>query len=296
MSFEKCSICNKILSDKRSLRRHNQTVHKQYAQNNSFVCDECGFAKTKVLEMENHMRKEHLSVDPRYCLYSNKFFVGDAAYMEHMNKIHGLPVWNADAEKDNEAGISATEQAFGGVLKTYDIPVGSHEVDLLRFIRSKQQEIDNIIQLNTQAQPQKVQFTETIELRKPVKSELSSSQDERLTIYANSKMQRVDFAGMTNECFTEKTEQMLLALNNFSSHGSGWSIHQINNIEIRLVKVKPINASSYLALPTELARSRFLLNIRNQQDERCFLYCFTAQYHNLFGPALTTSHDSWRQR
>ena len=110
MSFEKCSICNKILSDKRSLRRHNQTVHKQYAQNNSFVCDECGFAKTKVLEMENHMRKEHLSVNPRYCLYCNKFFVGDSAYKEHMNKIHGLPVWNADAEKDKEASIRQCTQ------------------------------------------------------------------------------------------------------------------------------------------------------------------------------------------
>ena len=77
---------------------------------------------------------------------------------------------------------------------------------------------------------------------------------------------------------------------------SGWSIHQINHIEIRLVTVKPIHASSYLALPTELARGRFLLSIRNQQDESCFLYCFTKQYHNLFGPALTTSHDSWRLR
>ena len=109
-------------------------------------------------------------------------------------------------------------------------------------------------------------------------------------------MQRVDYAGMTDECFTKMTKQRLLALNNFSSHGSGWSIHQIINTGIRLMKVKPIRASSYLALPTELARSRFLLNIRNQQNERWFLHCFTAQNHNLFGPFLTTSHDSWRQR
>ena len=180
MSHEKCSICYKIFPDKRSrLRQHNQTVQKQYAQNNSFVCDECGFAKTKLLEMEKHMRKEVLSVNPRYCFYCNKFFVGDSAYMEHMNKIHGLPVWNADAEKGEKAGILANDQTFGGVLKTYDISVGSHEIDLLSFMRSKKQEIDNIIQLNTQAQSRKVLFTATIEFTKAMESEISSSQDER---------------------------------------------------------------------------------------------------------------------
>ena len=92
------------------------------------------------------MRKEHLSVNPLYCLYCNNLFVGDSADMEHMNKIHSLPVWNADTEKDEEARTLATEQIFGGVLKIYDIPVGSHEIDMLIFMRSKQQEIDNIIQ------------------------------------------------------------------------------------------------------------------------------------------------------
>ena len=180
-------------------------------------------------------------------------------------------------------------------MSSYCIPKGSHEIDLLSFMPSKQQGIDNVNQLNTQAQPQKVQFGATIELIKPVESKNTSSQNERLTIYANSTLQRVDIAGLSKERFFQMTEQLLLIMNNFLRMAAVWSIHQIN-VEIRLVKVKPISASSYLALPTELSRSRFLLNIRKQPDKKCLVCCFTAQYHNLPGSALTTSNESWRQR
>ena len=39
--------------------------------------------------------------------------------MEHMNKNHGLPVWDADPENKQNPGILDSEQAFGGVLKSW---------------------------------------------------------------------------------------------------------------------------------------------------------------------------------
>ena len=90
-------------------------------------------------------------------------------------------------------------------------------------------------------------------------------------------------------------EQMLLALNNFASHGSGRTLNQIVNIVIRLAKAKPIRASSYLALPGNLARTCSLLNIRNREDENCFLFCYTAAYHLRFGPQLLPPGASSRR-
>ena len=109
-------------------------------------------------------------------------------------------------------------------------------------------------------------------------------------------MQRVDFTGLSKPCFAGMVEQMLLSLNNFASHGSGWTVDSIENIELRFARSKPIAASSCLALPTELAKCQYLLNIRNRQDGKCFLYCYTAQYHQLFGPALIPTDASWRQK
>ena len=93
-------------------------------------------------------------------------------------------------------------------------------------------------------------------------------------------MQRVDSTGLSKSCFAGMIEQMLLSLNNFASHGSGWTVDRIENVELRFVKSKPISASSYLALPTELARSQYLLNIRTHK----------------IGPKLIPDNASWRQK
>ena len=130
-----------------------------------------------------------------------------------MNKVHGLPVWTADGKIDESGGIVATEKAFDGVLKIYNISVDNNDIDLLGFMRGKQNQIQNAIRLNTQLQPQKPQKTSA----------------DHITIFSNSKPQRVDFPGLSNKSFSEMTEQMILTLNNFSSQGSGWSINQIKN-------------------------------------------------------------------
>ena len=295
MNAETCIICQKKLADKRSLRRHMQTDHKQYVQTNQFVCDECAFAHEKVIELDTHMIQQRNTKHPRYCLYCNKFYADNLKYIEHMNKNHGLPVWNADLENNPSSGILPSEQAFGGVLKPHDIPVGEQEIDLLSFMRSKQDETENVVQLNTQNSAQKIQFSALVQLTKPTSDETVDSQPDRIQIYINSKMQRVDFTGLSKSCFAGMIEQILFSLNNFASHGSGWTVNRIENVELRFVNSKPISASSYLALRTELARSQYLLNIRNRQDEKCFLYCYAAQYHKI-GHKLIPDIASWRQK
>ena len=82
----------------------------------------------------------------------------------------------------------------------------------------------------------------------------SSRQPDRILIHAASKIERVDSGGLVDKILHAMVEQMLLALNKFASHGSGWTLDQIVNIEIRSAKAKPKRALSYLALPGKLAR------------------------------------------
>ena len=161
---------------------------------------------------------------------------------------------------------------------------------------SKQDEIENVVQLNTQNSAQKLQFSALVQLKKPTSDETVDSQPDRIQIYINSKMQRVDITGMSKSCFAGMIEQMLFSLNNFASHGIGWTVDRIENVKLRFVKSKPISASSYLALPIDLIRSQYLLNICNRQDEKFFLYCYTAQYHNKIGPKLIPDNASWRRK
>ena len=92
-----------------------------------------------------------------------------------MNKIQSL-MWSANADENKEAENLALEEAFVGVLKTYVIAIGTPEINLLNCMHSKQKEVDNVNQLDTQAQLQKVLFSDTIEPTKLVEAEDSSCQ------------------------------------------------------------------------------------------------------------------------
>ena len=93
-----------------------------------------------------------------------------------------------------------------------------------------------------------------VQITKPLSDENLNIQPDQIKIYINSKLQRLDFNA------AELFEQILISLKSFASHGSGWTV--------------------------ELARCQYLLNIRDQSDEKCFLYCFTDQYHKTFGPPI----------
>ena len=114
-------------------------------------------------------------------------------------------------------------------------------------------------------------------------------------MYSQNWNELNEFGGIADESFHQMVEQMLLSLNSFASHGSAWTLDQIIKIEIRTVKSKPIAGSSYLALPHKLSQTSALLNIRNREDENCFLYCFTAAYHLKYGPRLVPKGSSGRQ-
>ena len=140
-----------------------------------------------------------------------------------MNRVHGLPVHMKTEETDLESKSNPTHRAFDGALKSYEVEVGDYEIDLLSFMRSKQPEIDDIIQLNTQNSQQKVMFVATIQLVKPSGQVELNSQPDRTNFYAATRMHTVDFSGLSNDEFIEMVEQMLISLANFASHGSGYS-------------------------------------------------------------------------
>ena len=158
-----------------------------------------------------------------------------------MNKFYGLPVWTTDARIDASCGIVANEKAFDGDLKLCSISVDNNDVDLLSFMRCKKNEIQHFICLNTYIQPQKIEFGATIELTKPVDEETSITLVDHKKIFVMLKKQLVVSPGMNDACFSDMTLQIMRALRNFSTQGSGLSI---NHIKIRLVKTKPIRALS----------------------------------------------------
>ena len=157
----------------------------------------------------------------------------------------------------------------------------------------RKQLIDKIIEEAVQAEPKKVQLSARVKLEKPA---LEAENATDLTIHVNSKMETVYLGErLTEDAFFTMLDQMLSSVFSFTSHGSGWMLKEINGLYVKLVSYVPIRGSSYLALPSDLQSMNCLLNIRNREDNNCFLYCYVAAWPFTYAQSLY-ENVGWRMR
>jgi hypothetical protein len=58
-------------------------------------------------------------------------------------------------------------------------------------------------------------------------------------------------------------------------------IVNINQVDVIINKVKPLNASSYIPLPDWIANKGAIINIKNKDDNNCFIYSVLCGYINI---------------
>ena len=57
-----------------------------------------------------------------------------------------------------------------------------------------------------------------------------------------------------------------------NAEGTGWRLESIIDIKLYTAEWVPLNASSYMELPTYLKNKRAIINMKNK-DDKCFLWC-----------------------
>ncbi|XP_042913258.1 uncharacterized protein, partial [Parasteatoda tepidariorum] len=72
--------------------------------------------------------------------------------------------------------------------------------------------------------------------------------------------------------------KIISSFDEFIDRGSGWVLEEVNYLEINTAHYVPLNGSSFIPLPSEIAKRRAVLNIRNY-DEKCFLWSVLANLH-----------------
>lgn len=287
----RCDICYVDLADQRTISRHKKLVHNVYQPAQNLHCSECTFTADSLISMENHLNSDHDRKLEKVCIYCQTVFPRTRDFAEHMRNHHGLPAW--DVPVDEICSIEPTETALNNNVKVYTFLPSNDVIDILDIFVQLKNKIDRIIECNVQHSAYKVQFCTELEL---TKHSVDSSLPETVIIYANSSMSLVDYDGLQTKTFYSMLDEVLSVFFNFSTQGSGWQLSKIQKIGVKLVRFSPIFGSSYLALPTELQRCQFLLNIRNFHDQNCFSYCYTAAFHAKYGPALVEPNTSWRTR
>ena len=93
------------------------------------------------------------------------------------------------------------------------------------------------------------------------------------TAFFNSKTKTLINAMEINEVLQSSREEIVKAIAQWISEGSGWTIQSVNGHFLNLTQYKPIKGSSYIELPKELQNpAKGLINLQNK-DEACFGWC-----------------------
>ena len=93
------------------------------------------------------------------------------------------------------------------------------------------------------------------------------------TAYFNSKTKTLINENEINEVLQTSRQELIKAIGQWISEGSGWTIKSVDDHYINLTKYIPLKGSSYIELPTELKNpAKGLINLKNKDDE-CFRWC-----------------------
>ena len=230
-----------------------------------------------------------------HCVYCHTIFLTAESYGQHLLKKHALPFWDGI---ETMSSADPTESAFRGKLHRYDIKLGEKEMDLLQVMMQNKEEIDALILERVKEEPNKVPFhVEVGMIKTPTVQDGDSGNFERTMVFLNTKTLTVYFEGIAGDQFLELIEHMVNQVNSFSSHGSGWIIDRIEKLQISFAAFSSIRAGSDLELPDALsAGSTLLTNINTKDDDRCFLSCFVAAYHNVNEPVLYPTSRWWLEK
>ena len=86
------------------------------------------------------------------------------------------------------------------------------------------------------------------------------------TAYFNSKTKTL--INEINEVLQTSRQEIMKAISQWISEGSGWTILSVDGHYINLTKYKPLNGNSYIELPAELRNpAKGLINIKNKDNE-----------------------------
>lgn len=63
------------------------------------------------------------------------------------------------------------------------------------------------------------------------------------------------------------------------THGSGFTLSSINDIEVQINEYDPLRGSSYIRTPTYLANKKVIVNVQNKHDDFCFMWAILSAMH-----------------
>ena len=167
----------------------------------------------------------------------------------------------------DQLNIIKTDQAFSGYAMSYKVEIVDKKDLIVQLEASKSSIKDLFNDLLNETKGFKYQITVKVLLKKYKPNE----EIEFTPVYFNSSTKTViSHRYKLDQSFQE----ILYRIDAWINRGSGWIIELIESQYSNLSTYRPLVESSYIDLLIELKHpKKGLINIKNNDDQKCFLWC-----------------------
>ena len=178
------------------------------------------------------------------------------------------------AIQEKKGKITSKEEAFADLIHNYSIEATPLDIDPLSFFHKHENTIkERSIPLTKQ------NLVLEVLLGKSVSTDTS---EERIVPIRSTNQLIVNIAEDLQ--LHKQFNQMIAALEVFTSQGSGWTLLEIKRLWVNRANVNA--AGTYKPLPTVIQNKKAVINIQNKYDHKCLRYCLKAH----FNPAKAHSY------
>ena len=261
--FFHCPDCGIAFHTKRTLIKYIRGVQKREPSSCAFTCGHCDSVFTTSKKLLPHLRNVHKFTKTIRCNVCPKFFGRESTLYNHSAKEHSSVSPSIFANEPEWASVPQIWKIFSALnchFKILRLDVQQEGVDHLAFMMSNRSNIALLFDKVTINQgTSRVGLWIPVVISKPLDGEIVSP-------YFSTRLLRV--VESIDRCdLNELIYQLLRQLNVLRSGGSGWVLQKFLSMDIKIRKAKSLAGSSFLPIPTKLARFRCsLLTPKNLSD------------------------------
>ncbi|XP_050505444.1 uncharacterized protein LOC126883817 [Diabrotica virgifera virgifera] len=186
-----------------------------------------------------------------------------------------------------DSGVEKLSSSFKNRISSYRLTSSKHHTDHLEFFNEIEGNVLSllhnylhefkVIKVNVE-----LYSMYTIPEKDTYDLKSFNTQNQIITISTNLKQAYQDFIS-----------EILPKVSEIQEKDSGWSLLQIQSLEVNINKYNPLRSSSYIRLPRQIEVKKAVINIMNK-DEACFGWAVNASIFNPTGKSnLTTSYPHY---
>ena len=292
-----CEECEKSFARKDALKRHIFKKHSKRATvDKKFTCKKCSKSFTFEATLKHHQKScGKFKPKPFKCPICKKAFASKTNWKHHRKYAH-----QNSKKRKREAD---QERAFVKRPKLPDTIIPSLKPDKeVTALKGKKVNAYFYPKTNTQQKDQQIYFKESIGrvqeyLKTMVKSKkggikwnlvfhclLSMPDHYQGVPLKHSPFIRTPYpTTTTHHCQVTKHVKMAMEIveeemSKFMQVGSGWQLEENIELIVEVDTYTPISGRSYIPLPEDIAHTKAIINLQNE-DDKCFMWSILSALH-----------------